>query len=518
MIAMSSFGNNGRLGNQLFQYAAMIGFSKRFNHEFVLPKWEYAKYFENEPPTGIGIGHELKEPFFHYNDRWQHLHLANEKDYNLRGYFQSERYFEHCKEDVRKAFTFKEDFLNKCADRLPKNGIRNIAIHVRRGDYVGNPNYAECNPVYWITALEHIPNWKKLNVLVFSDDPEYCKIHFGCFTNVIIMDCGTDIEDLCTMSLCDYFIIANSSFSWWAAWLREQSGFPATIIRPYSHFKGKLQLNNIDKDYYPERWFPVNFEGRKIILNDVTFVIPVKYDHPDRKQNFDLSIAFLKKYFDTNILVGEQGRHMFNYNNGDFKYQYFSDMKLFHRTKMLNDMMRACTTLYVANWDADIFVSPLQIWETVEKLRQGAAMVFPYDGRFARVHRKEWYDKLLKYKDVGIFKNTIFKGLLPDDNKNSHGGAVMFNRVAFFEGGGENENFISFGPEDTERNTRFTKLGFKVDRTPGILYHINHFRGPDSAKHHAHFKANRAENVKIEQMNAEELTNYIKTWPWRTLI
>src|SRR5690606_35950519 len=126
----------------------------------------------------------------------------------------------------------------------------------------------------------------------------------------------------------------------------------------------------------------------------------------------------------------------------------------------------------------DVIIPPLQLYEAVKAIRDGADVVYPYDGRFARVPRS-YYHNIFQKKDIGVCVGK-FKGTGEND-KLSVGGAVLFNRQSYFDGGGENERFISFGPEDRERYYRFTTLGYDVRRVPGRLFHIDHWRGKNSS-------------------------------------
>lgn len=534
MITFSKFGKHGRLGNQLFQYAAMIGMSKKYKKELVLPPWVYSKYFKGEFPTGIVQNNvsKVSEAAFHYqNDRYDHI-IPHEANCDMIGYFQSEKYWEHCKDDVKEALCFNRDFdwnvFRKDFEQfIPKNIKTNIAISIRRGDYIDNHNYELLPITYYFLALqEHFPEWKNCNLMIFSDDPEYCKIHFGCLENAYIIPNKFDnmsiskyfeentyaIFQLAMMSSCDHFIIANSTFSWWGAYLGEKED--TKIIRPANYFKGEMKEKNNIKDHYPERWIAFDHTDKKIDLSDVTFTIPVSYDHKDRKQNMGLNVCMMQRDLNTNIIVGEHGSDFFNYFSSWTTYVRFQDEE-FHRTKFLNEMARMATTPIIANWDADVFISPIQIWKSVQDIRDGADMVFPYDGRFARVKRETWFKPLEKRFDVGVFGDTIFKGMNPED-KQSVGGAILFNRERFIEGGGENENFIAYGPEDVERDTRFRKIGYNVLRTKGVLYHMDHFKGPNSKCHgNKYDKQNHDELIVIETSTKDQLINYINTWPWK---
>jgi SAM-dependent methyltransferase len=149
----------------------------------------------------------------------------------------------------------------------------------------------------------------------------------------------------------------------------------------------------------------------------------------------------------------------------------------------------------------------------VECLRAGADMVYPYDGRFARMRREDWWPRIHGARDIGIVGNTVFKGRTLDHN--SVGGAVLWNKESFIDAGMENENFISFGPEDCERHDRAKILGFQIRRVRGSLFHMNHWVGPDSTPSNPYFRHNNEEIEKIRRMDQRALREYIDTWSWR---
>lgn len=494
---------NGRLANKLFRYASLFGIAEQYNQFLMLPYDKDFECFEGQFNWGDLKGKEVKEPSFHHVANWnedfkQHL--------SFNGYFQSEKYWTHCKEEVKNSLTFKQSFKEK-ATKGYSFDKETIAIHIRRGDYVSNPNYYQLPITYFILALFSIPEWQEKDILVFSDDINYCKVHFQCLPNVRFSEGKTAMEDICLASQCDHFILSNSSYSWWQAYLGEKEH--SIIIRPNYLFDGKLKQVNNDKDFWPERWTMFDHENKKIYLSDVTFTIPVSYDSEDRKENLTLCTELLYSAFDTTIIVGEQGEHRF-FPPTRSEYLGFN-LDTFHRTKMLNTMAQVAKTPILFNWDADVLIAPLQIWAAVNKLRNGSDMVFPYDGRFARMPRAEWFGKLHKSNDIGLVGNTKFKGMSEKDAV-SVGGAIGFKKSSFIEVGMENERFISFGAEDCEREHRFKTLGYQVDRVKGCLYHVDHWIGPNSSTQNPYFKANEAEWQKVKGMNKEELTEYVKTW------
>lgn len=138
-------------------------------------------------------------------------HYARCKETGEHFFVQDEKYFKKHENEIRQMFS----------DGIT-GGDERVSIHVRRGDYVGNPFYVDLghhkhedmSDNYYVRAMAMFPNKK---FVVFSDDIEWCK------NNPIFKDCefqhGTEVEDMNAMANCEHNIIANSSFSWWGAWL-----------------------------------------------------------------------------------------------------------------------------------------------------------------------------------------------------------------------------------------------------------------------------------------------------------
>lgn len=412
MITYSQLGKKGRLGNHLFQIASVMALAKKHNHAVMFPEWKYEQYFQHVFPTAplLKITEAakemtlLKEQTYAYHE-WP----IDNGGYDISGWLQSELYWKDLV-DVKQLFRFKDDFASRCVSKVERafNGKPVIAISIRRGDFTTNPNYYTLPIRYYLLALfEHFPNWQTdYNLLLFSDDMPYCKVHFGCLDNAYFAE-GTDIEQLCLLSLCNHFIISNSTFSWWGAYLGEKEG--SKVIRPNYLLDGDLLKALDTSTYWPERWTVFDHADKKIDLQDVTFTIPVKLDHEDRRKNIDLSLCMLQRDFNANYIVGEQGGNHFEYIGQWSKYIQFP-YEQFHRTKMLNEMAKDTTTPYIVNWDADMICPPLQLYLAVDRLRNGADMVYPYDGSFARVPRLQWFKKIEKMLDIGIVGDTPFNG------------------------------------------------------------------------------------------------------------
>ena len=521
MITFSKFGKKGRLGNQLFHLAGMIGLAKKYNQELRMPLWSYRRHFKGADyiiPETIRSFRKVEEGPFHYvPDQFK---VAATGNWDINAWLQSEKYWEHCKDAVKDALTWDDQFSRNVLLGIPiKISDNAIAISIRRGDYVGNPNYDLLPVSYYMQALmKEFPDFLDRQILIFSDDMPYCKIHFAGLPNVWFAESLSDIVQLFIMSQCSGFVIANSTFSWWGAYLAELRDPAVKIVRPKYLFDGPLLQSSDSRDHWPDRWIVYDHKEsdgspKKYDLTDVTFTIPVMFDHPDRRNNLNLNVCLLQRSFETVIIIGEGITNQFQYMEASCCYMHF-DLDKFHRTRMLNEMAMASYTPIIANWDADVAVPEVQVMVAVEMLRRGILDgAYPYDGRFARVPRKEWFQKLEQSMDVGIYKDARFPGSYPSHH--SVGGAVLWNKEKFFEGGGENEHFVSHAPEDSERWTRFPMLGYKVGRVNGQLFHMDHWVGPDSSSGHAHRAHNQRIHAHFKGIKGQEaMWSYVKSWPW----
>ena len=232
-VTFSRLGKYGRLGNQLFQIASTIGIASKNWFDFGFPKWinhhggtrHVQDYFKHALPRTKQRKHRRLEVEFGYRD----IILCDNTD--LRGYLQSERYFEHCTDLVRHYFTFKRQ-----ADPLP-----GCAIHIRRGDY--NPNfYRLLGPEYYLPAMERLGASR---YTVFTDSPEQVE---WIAKYADIRTPGDEVHDLQDFSLHESYIIGNSSYSWWGAWLGQ-----GHTIAPKDWFGWKLRELDT-KDMTPKGW------------------------------------------------------------------------------------------------------------------------------------------------------------------------------------------------------------------------------------------------------------------------
>lgn len=265
----------GRLGNQMFQFAAAIGIAKERGFGVAIPIENCTREIGNGPidvKTGLQMNvkcdlldcfnipskylismaeitprYLYQEGDFKFNP--QVLSLDSYTD--LSGYFQTEEYFKKYREEILEIFSFKKDDEEEARNfllSLPSDKDT-ISLHVRRGDYTLYPNHHPvCSDDYYQSAIGKF-DLKNSVFLVFSDDIEWCKKKFEG-DNFIFSETNNPYVDLAIMSMCDHHIIANSSFSWWGAWLNRSED--KRVIAPSRWFGPAL--NKDTSGIYCEGW------------------------------------------------------------------------------------------------------------------------------------------------------------------------------------------------------------------------------------------------------------------------
>jgi hypothetical protein len=233
MLTFQRLGSLGRLGNQLFQVAATIGAARKNECDYVFPPWRHGQLFQT-PPRQSTLAIRQVRPYveqgFHYQD------IVVSEPTALMGYFQSEKYFGHCAEEIRRVFTPRAELsqeMETAFGRLPDGNT--CSVHVRRTDYVRNPNlFDPTSTDYYEKAISRID--RDATFLFFSDDIAWCKERFRD-RRFVFIEGLTDFADMLLMSRCKAHIVANSSFSWWGAWLDANPN--KIVIAPAKWFAGK---------------------------------------------------------------------------------------------------------------------------------------------------------------------------------------------------------------------------------------------------------------------------------------
>jgi hypothetical protein len=253
MITYSKIGTNGRLGNQLFQYAAAKALSIHLGTELLLPPendnnnlsfFKGIKFQTNSRKEW----NEYKEPHFHYDPHFWEL----KNDTDIFGYFQSEKYFAPYKNTIREDLILGQTINSFVLEYLLKISTPTVSIHIRKGDYVNNSYYTQLDKTYYTEAINYLAlKIGHFSCVVSSDDIKWCKENFN-IDNAIYTTYST-ILDFAIMKACDHNIIANSSFSWWAAWLN--SNQQKIVIAPNKWFGAGVDLNT--KDLLPNEWIKI---------------------------------------------------------------------------------------------------------------------------------------------------------------------------------------------------------------------------------------------------------------------
>ena len=281
MIGFDSIGTIGRLGNQMFQHAALKGIARNRGFQYSIPpyypqvqidNYGLLEAFELTNVDRVDFTHHkqtIQESHFHFDER-----IFNEcpDNSNIFGFFQTDKYFKHVEDEVRQDYTFKKEWLEPCQGFMQQFEGQEVAfLHVRRGDpnltdkrgfkwaYVNLQDQHPVQPLeYYEEALKHFP--EDMPIIVFSDAIDWCKEQDFFKPDRFMFsepedkyDDGALVPyvDLCLMSLCSHAIIANSSMSWWGAWLQKNPN--KKVIAPKMWF-GSAYSHNNTKDLYCEGW------------------------------------------------------------------------------------------------------------------------------------------------------------------------------------------------------------------------------------------------------------------------
>ncbi len=290
----------GGLGNQLFQFATALSLAKK-NHARVfldLSWFDKDHLSAGETPRAYALGvydlgcnvliknnrrkasHKQLTRYIdavvrrvkkyinvgipHFYEKSMKFHpnlIQSELPIWLDGYWQSYKYFEDIKPALREMIAFSRN-MNSTMQAIYKDILVKdaICIHVRRGDYVTNPSAAQfhglCDLSYYYSGINLvIKNLINPHAFIFSDDPLWVRSNFKLQIPSTIVDINGPDEahqDLWLMAACKHFIIANSSLSWWGAWLSDQSD--KIVVAPNQWFlNGQMST----EDLIPDQWIRI---------------------------------------------------------------------------------------------------------------------------------------------------------------------------------------------------------------------------------------------------------------------
>lgn len=264
MIAYQSIGSNGRLGNQLFQIASTIGIAIDNEQKFAFNNFEIFNYLPNLQPFLIDDFSEFDISYTDNEFCYKDLRFPKDKNTILFGYFQSHKYFEKHPIIIEQLMKIENNLFSNYLNQYLNTNT--CSIHIRRGDYVFLNKNHPLNPHplvkldYYNKAIELINADK---YIIFSDDIVWCKEVFKG-NEFIFYDHNEnkknnlqyDLFELQVMSSLNHNIIANSSYSWWAAYLNKN--IDKKIIAPkiwFSEaFSNQMSKHNILNSLIPSDW------------------------------------------------------------------------------------------------------------------------------------------------------------------------------------------------------------------------------------------------------------------------
>ena len=278
----------GRLGNLLFQYAAARNLADKHNTHVELNLHDYLNRGNITNLSSVfdlkklNIQAKLKFPIFKRliqicwdeNVTPESLPIYNESTFGwdphfeelgnnicLDGYFQNERYFVDIKDSLKKEITLKKEPSDANFQHL-KEAIKesnSVAICYRRGDFIGDSNFDICNPVYYSNAVKYIHEKQgDVKFFIFSDDIDWCKNNVQLSSATFVCNGDKNLPPLDSLELlrqCKHYIISNSTFHWWGAYLNESR--TKMVLVPNRWF-GDDKLNALALEHtIPKNWIKI---------------------------------------------------------------------------------------------------------------------------------------------------------------------------------------------------------------------------------------------------------------------
>lgn len=265
-ITSTCIGNKGRLGNQFFQLAAVMGIAYENNLKPILHK----SILNTQLGQIIDLSSMTTDHYIHPSLRtminegkhsvYAKTPLKKDKNiiYDIDGYYQSYLYFNDIEDEIHEKFKIRQDLVDKMINKYPSCKFKNsIGIHIRRGDYINPQNlkdYTQCDIKYYHDALQKIISKLKneeYSIVVCSEDINWCKQNLKIKNAVYSNNTSWD-EDFTLLNQCQHQIMANSTFSWWAAYLKPRN-MKHHIVAPTPWFKvdGQFCHMNSPEIYYP---------------------------------------------------------------------------------------------------------------------------------------------------------------------------------------------------------------------------------------------------------------------------
>jgi hypothetical protein len=274
-ITFNTIGESGNLGSQLQQYASLHAVARENQKQIVFSESSIKAGFGFKFAELLDIPIVIKpDEFFkdfiniHPDDKQiidkEIFKLDPSINVNIVNRFDLFHYwYPKYQEDILN-WKWNNTHLKHAKElykQIPYNGKETVAVHVRRGDYLLPQHNHFCNlgiNDYYSPALEpYFEEVDKYHFVIFSNDIDWCKNHLiDEHESVTFIEPGSDYTDLILMSLCTHNIIANSSYSWWAAFKNDNKN--KIITCPIHYLKSHSPWSHINNNYYPKNWKSIN--------------------------------------------------------------------------------------------------------------------------------------------------------------------------------------------------------------------------------------------------------------------
>lgn len=251
-------------------------------------------------------------------------------------------------------------------------------------------------------------------------------------------------------------------------------------------------------------------------LSRTTFIIPLKIEHTDRLRNAKTVLNFLNKHVKTKVFIFEVNElaqtampFIRGLENLEISHWIAPTESAFHRTKYLNIMLDKVETPVVVNYDIDVILDPDNMVACQDRILNGEAdVIYPYELGYGQIQVLEKFD-YEEFEKSGYNINYINEGNCTNKHQAECGHCIFFNTDVYRKLGGENEEFVSYGPEDKERMYRFQQLGKRVEWREGhFVYHFEHYRGNDSWVTNPHFQGNWKVFENLKAMDVAALSHH----------
>lgn len=272
MIVFNNLGKMGRLGNQMFQISSVLGIAKTTGQQCAFPEWEYQVFFEKPLPRIVDVQHfpVVTETGYHFNPYVGITHT----DMDLNGYFQSPKYWIGHEDAIKSYFKLTQaafhtvcenwlEIIKHMPPRLCKK-LETVGMHVRRGDYTNiSQHHTDLSATKYyglaLKRMQELLGHTEIDVVVFSDDIDFCKEYFKGKSRFYYAPVTDPVTDMFTLSLMDHHIIANSSFSFWAAYLsgnkQSYTVSPGDMIPWFGPAYSQSDYNT--QDLIPKNWIQI---------------------------------------------------------------------------------------------------------------------------------------------------------------------------------------------------------------------------------------------------------------------